>query len=129
MRKFAARFQIIVTIAKLITCFLIIFTGLYYYIFKSKLQKRNKEKTFFLDCNESFKNLMQNSNTNAGDLSMALYGGLYAYSGWDILNYGTNEIKKPKKFKKFFKFIYYNIKLFNSKIFLYYLFIFILNLV
>lgn len=29
---------------------------------------------------------------------MALYGGLYAYSGWDILNYGTGEIHHPKKF-------------------------------
>lgn len=81
--KFAARFQIVATIAKLAACSLIIFTGFYYYFFK--------------DWNESLKDPIKNSNTNAGDLLMALYGGLYAYSGWDILNYGTGEIHHPKK--------------------------------
>jgi amino acid transporter len=40
---------------------------------------------------------MKNSNYNAGSLLMSLYGGLYAFSGWDILNYGASEIKNPKK--------------------------------
>jgi len=36
-------------------------------------------------------------NSKAGDLMMGLYGGLYAYSGWDILNYGMGEIHRPKR--------------------------------
>lgn len=40
---------------------------------------------------------MENSNLKAGDLMMGVYGGLYAYSGWDILNYGTSEIVRPKR--------------------------------
>jgi hypothetical protein len=28
---------------------------------------------------------------------LAMYGGLWAYSGWDILNYGAEEIERPKR--------------------------------
>ncbi|KAI1710819.1 amino acid permease domain-containing protein [Ditylenchus destructor] len=81
--KFAARFQIAATVAKLLACALIILTGFYYYFFKG--------------WNEGLKDPMKNSNTKIGDLMMGLYGGLYAYSGWDILNYGTGEIYRPKR--------------------------------
>ncbi|CAK5010187.1 unnamed protein product [Meloidogyne enterolobii] len=40
---------------------------------------------------------MANSKWNAGDLTMGICGGLYAYSGWDILNYGTDEIDRPRR--------------------------------
>lgn len=63
---------------------------------------------YFIGWNEGLKEPMKNSNTNAGDLLMALYGGLYAYSGWDILNYGAGEIYRPKRFKKIFKKKLYN---------------------
>lgn len=41
---------------------------------------------------------MKNSNYQAGSLLMSVYGGLYAFSGWDILNFATGEIKHPRKF-------------------------------
>ena len=40
---------------------------------------------------------MEGSNYEAESLVLALYGGLYAYNGWDILNYGTEEIDRPKR--------------------------------
>ncbi|KAK0424539.1 hypothetical protein QR680_008715 [Steinernema hermaphroditum] len=83
LNKFAARFQIMATFAKLASCALIIFTGFYFYLFKG--------------WNEGLSEPMKHSNTNLGDLVMAFYGGLWAFSGWDILNYGAGEISKPKK--------------------------------
>jgi hypothetical protein len=60
------------------------------------------------------------SNWRPGDLAMALYGGLYAYSGWDILNYGTDEIQRPRRyflFKNKFCLIkdFFVIDFFNKK--------------
>lgn len=39
LSRFAARFQILATIAKLLSCALIIITGLYFYLFKGKSLK------------------------------------------------------------------------------------------
>ncbi|CAI5440432.1 unnamed protein product [Caenorhabditis angaria] len=83
LSKFAARFQIIATVAKLLSCFLIIATGFYFYFFKGW--------TGYL------KRPMQGSNYETGRLIMGTYGGLWAFSGWDVLNYSTGEIAKPKK--------------------------------
>lgn len=83
LSRFAARFQIIATVAKLLSCTLIIITGFYFYLFKG--------------WNESLEEPMKNSNYNSGSLLMSLYGGLYAFSGWDVLNFACGEIKNPKK--------------------------------
>ncbi|PAV86388.1 hypothetical protein WR25_15383 [Diploscapter pachys] len=32
-----------------------------------------------------------------GDVVLALYSGLFAYNGWDVLNFGGDEIKDPKR--------------------------------
>ncbi|CAB3408742.1 unnamed protein product [Caenorhabditis bovis] len=83
LSKFAARFQIIATVAKLLSCFLIIATGFYYYYVKGWTGYLEKP--------------MQGSSYGLGNLIMGFYGGLWAYSGWDVLNYSTGEISKPKK--------------------------------
>ncbi|PAV68201.1 hypothetical protein WR25_19347, partial [Diploscapter pachys] len=83
LSKFAARFQIVATAAKLLSCFLIIAIGFYYYFFKG------------WDSNLHYP--MRGSNYHAGDLILGFYGGLWAYSGWDVLNYSTGEIAKPKR--------------------------------
>ncbi|KAI3413853.1 hypothetical protein GPALN_011331 [Globodera pallida] len=83
--KFAARFQIAATVAKLLSCGLIIVTGFYYLFFKGWHGDFEQPTT------------TANSRWNIGDLMMGLYGGLYAYSGWDILNYGTDEIRRPRR--------------------------------
>uniref|UniRef100_A0A914GV42 Uncharacterized protein n=1 Tax=Globodera rostochiensis TaxID=31243 RepID=A0A914GV42_GLORO len=83
--KFAARFQIAATVAKLLSCGLIIVTGFYYLFFEGWHGGLEQPTT------------TANSRWNIGDLMMGLYGGLYAYSGWDILNYGTDEIRRPRR--------------------------------
>ncbi|KAL6730763.1 hypothetical protein Aduo_001704 [Ancylostoma duodenale] len=40
---------------------------------------------------------MKGSNYKAGDLILGFYGGLWAYSGWDVLNYSTGEIANPRR--------------------------------
>lgn len=77
------RFQIFATFAKLASCLLIIATGMYYWFWKG--------------WNENLQDPMKGSNYRLGDLIMGFYGGLWAYSGWDVLNYGSGEIKNPRK--------------------------------
>ncbi|EPB68319.1 amino acid permease [Ancylostoma ceylanicum] len=83
LNKFAARFQIVATVAKLLSCFLIIVTGLYYYYVKG--------------WKSNLRDPMKGSNYKAGDLILGFYGGLWAYSGWDVLNYSTGEIANPRR--------------------------------
>ncbi|GMR52305.1 hypothetical protein PMAYCL1PPCAC_22500 [Pristionchus mayeri] len=83
LNKFAARFQIVATAAKLISCMVIIFTGFYYLFVKGW-----------------YANLaapMKGSNYRLGDLIIGTYGGLWAYSGWDVLNMGAGEIQRPRR--------------------------------
>ncbi|TKR93034.1 hypothetical protein L596_007567 [Steinernema carpocapsae] len=81
--KFATKFQIVVTFAKLLSMAVIICAGFYLLIFKG--------------WSHNFERPMEGSNFAPGNLVMAFYGGLWSYAGWDILNYGTPEIHKPKR--------------------------------
>jgi len=51
----------------------------------------------FKGWNQNLAHPMENSNWAPGSLVMAFYGGLWSYAGWDILNYGTPEIHKPRR--------------------------------
>ncbi|CAI2296354.1 unnamed protein product [Caenorhabditis sp. 36 PRJEB53466] len=81
--KYASKFQVVVTIAKLLSLAVIIITGFYFLIFKGWTQ--NLEHPFV------------GSNTNPGQISLAFYGALWSFAGWDILNYGTPEIHRPRR--------------------------------
>ncbi|CAJ0595993.1 unnamed protein product [Cylicocyclus nassatus] len=81
--RFAARFQVVVTTAKMLAMGIIIATGFYYLIFKGWTQ--------------NLENMMEGSVYAPGKLTLAFYGGLWSYAGWDILNYGTPEIEKPRR--------------------------------
>ncbi|CAJ0586946.1 unnamed protein product, partial [Mesorhabditis spiculigera] len=85
LRKVAAKFQIAATVAKLLVICIIVVTGFYHLIFKGQTENFDSKTVF------------DGSTSNTGDMVLALYAGLFAYNGWDILNFGTEEIENPRR--------------------------------
>ncbi|KAE9547067.1 hypothetical protein FO519_009721, partial [Halicephalobus sp. NKZ332] len=83
LKKFAGRFQIIATITKMIVIVIIIGTGFWFLVIKGKT--------------ENFKRSFDGTTKNVDKIVLALYNGLFAYNGWDILNFGTEEVENPRR--------------------------------
>lgn len=46
---------------------------------------------------ENLEAMMQGTNTMPGNVAIAFYTGLFSYSGWNYLNFVTEELKDPYK--------------------------------
>ena len=47
--------------------------------------------------NESFQEPFKDTNSNPGKIAVGFYLGIFSYSGWNYLNFMTEELKSPYK--------------------------------
>lgn len=81
--RYGTRIQDYFAYAKVIALIVIIVTGF--------------AKLFMGEASISFDNPWQDTDYNVSNWALALYSGLYAFAGWDTLNFMTEEIVEPYK--------------------------------
>ncbi|KAL7069969.1 hypothetical protein ACQ4LE_011186 [Meloidogyne hapla] len=73
------------TIAKIFALLLITFTGIYLLVSGDPQYRA------------SFQDIFKDTNHNIGKVSIAFYSGLFAYQGWNYLNFIIEELQNPKR--------------------------------
>ncbi|VVD01705.1 unnamed protein product [Leptidea sinapis] len=80
--KWVTRVQDSFTAAKVLALLVTFFASLWY---------------MFSTSTENLQNMMEGSNTGPGQIAIAFYSGMFSYSGWNYLNFVTEELKDPYK--------------------------------
>ncbi|XP_074030930.1 L-type amino acid transporter minidiscs [Leptinotarsa decemlineata] len=80
--KWVTRVQDIFTATKMFALLIIVIAGIYYVCVGHV---------------EHFREPMEGTNWDPGHIALAFYSGLFSYSGWNYLNYVTEELKDPHK--------------------------------
>ncbi|XP_064610690.1 Y+L amino acid transporter 2-like [Liolophura sinensis] len=80
--KWGSNFQVVTTACKLTALVIIIVAG---FINIAEGDVENFTKPF------------EGTSNNIGDIALGAYAGLYAYSGWDYLNFVTEELKDHRR--------------------------------
>ncbi|KAK2553180.1 b0 [Acropora cervicornis] len=80
--KWASRMQIVFTVFKMVAIVMLIITG---------IVRLGQGFT------ESFENSFSGTTNRIGIIGFAFYNGLWAYDGWNNLNYVTEELKNPRR--------------------------------
>ncbi|XP_049869878.1 large neutral amino acids transporter small subunit 1 [Pectinophora gossypiella] len=80
--KWVTRVQDSFTAAKILALLVTFFASLWY---------------LFSGHTENLESMMEGSNTSPGGIAIAFYTGLFSYSGWNYLNFVTEELKDPYK--------------------------------
>uniref|UniRef100_A0A0N5C655 Large neutral amino acids transporter small subunit 1 n=1 Tax=Strongyloides papillosus TaxID=174720 RepID=A0A0N5C655_STREA len=83
--RLATAVQDIFTVAKVFALIAIICSGLYLIIFGNDKYR------------ESFENIWEGTTKDVASASLAFYSGLFAYQGWNYLNFIVEELQNPKK--------------------------------
>lgn len=80
--KWVARVTDIFTGTKILALLVIVGAGIYY---------------FFAGDTDNLSSPMEGSYSSPGFIALAFYNGLFSYSGWNYLNFVTEELKNPYK--------------------------------
>ena len=85
--KLVARFSTLLAVLKILACvFVIVVAILYVAIFKTVPE--NLQHPF---------QPIDNNVPSASSIAIALYSVLFAYDGWNVLNYAIEETKRPER--------------------------------
>lgn len=81
--KWVTRLQDSFTAAKILALLLIFFASLWH---------------LFHGHTENLQSMMEGTKTSPSAIAIAFYSGLFSYSGWNYLNFVTEELKNPFRY-------------------------------
>ena len=84
VRAVVARFQMVAMVAKVVASAIIVIVGFLVWMTRGTQS-------------DNFKAPFAGSTLYPGKIALALFAGLFSYDGWDILNYGAEDVKKPHR--------------------------------
>lgn len=75
------------------------------------VNKPSKHVVVVAGFDQNFEDSFKGSKTDPGNMAQALHQALYSYSGWDTLNFITEEIKNPERYQPLWIFLSLHVQL------------------